>query len=98
MKKISSRHITFLLAWVAAWGVFASVPAFAVGEYNGVWVGVDTISIPGEVPFDETTGTVIYQENANELFLYDPMLPALRLIKSGSDWVLPAPMWVTYLG
>jgi hypothetical protein len=98
MKKISSRHTTFLLAWVAAWVIFASGPAFAVGEYNGVWVGVDTISIPGYGSFDETTGTVIYQENANELFLYDPMLPALRLIKSGSGWVLPAPMWVNYVG
>ena len=98
MKKISSRHTTFLLAWVAAWVILATGPAFAVGEYNGVWVGVDTVSIPGYGSFDETTGTVIYQENANELFLYDPMLPALRLIKSGTDWILPAPMWATYLG
>jgi hypothetical protein len=98
MKKNSSRCTILALAWVVAWVIFWSGNAFAVGEYNGVWVGVDTISIPGYGSFDETTGTVIYQENANELFLYDPMLPALRLIKSGSDWVLPAPMMVTYLG
>ena len=99
MKKIKSRYSTFALAWVAALVIFfLSGPAFAVGEYNGVWVGVDTISIPGQVSFDETTGTVIYQENENELFLYDPLLPALRLIKSGSTWILPSPINVDYLG
>jgi hypothetical protein len=97
MKKISSRYKTFVVACATAVVIFSVSSALAVGEYNGVWVGVDTISIPGQVPFDETTGTVIYQENENELFLYDPLLPALRLIKSGNNWVLPSPIWVDYM-
>jgi hypothetical protein len=98
MKKNSSRCTILALAWVVAWVIFWSGNAFAVGEYNGVWVGVDTISIPGHGSFDETTGTVIYQENENELFLYDPLLPALRLIKSGSNWILPSPIDLDYMG
>lgn len=98
MKKISSRYKTFVVACAAAVVFFSVNSALAVGEYNGVWVGVDTISIPGHGSFDETTGTVIYQENENELFLYDPLLPALRLIKSGSNWILPSPIDVDYMG
>jgi hypothetical protein len=98
MKKISSRYKTFVVACAAAVVIFSVSSALAVGEYNGVWVGVDTISIPGHGSVDETTGTVIYQENENELFLYDPLLPALRLIKSGSSWILPSPIDVNYMG
>jgi hypothetical protein len=98
MKKICSRYAILVLACVIAWVINAPGSVFALGEYNGVWVGVETISIPGYGSFDETTGTVIYQEDENELFIYDPLLPSLRLIRSGSRWVLPSPMWVDFSG
>lgn len=79
---------------------FAIAPAdvFAVGEYDGIWIGTETINIPGYGVETETTGTVVYQKDANTLSFWDELLTSVDLVRSGSTWVLPSPKWITYQG
>jgi len=71
----------------------------AAGEYNGIWVGPETVTVPAYgVTITETTGTVFYQENDNALHFFDPLFGAVPLVKSGSKWILPSPIWTTFAG
>jgi PKD repeat protein len=71
---------------------------FAMGEYDGVWLGSETINVPSYGSMTETTGTVIYQEDQNTLNFWDPMFGSVDLVRSGSQWVLPSPVSTTYIG
>ena len=67
----------------------------AAGEYDGVWLGPMTITVPGVGTTTETTGSVFYQEDENKLHFYDFLFGTVELIKSGSQWVLPSPITTT---
>ena len=60
---------------------------FAVGEYNGAWIG----SYVGE---DGSTGSdylIVYQENSSAIFIDDFCdYGSIQLAQSGSSWILPA--------
>lgn len=79
---------------------FAIAPAdvFALGEYDGIWVGTETINIPGYGVEIETTGTVVYQKDANTLSFWDEIVTSIDLVRSGNGWMLPSPQWVEYMG
>ena len=73
------------------------MPLLAMGEYDGVWIGTVQVTIFGESESD-TTAMVIYQESDDVLWFNDEELGAVRLAKSGNQWILPSPVSVTYLG
>jgi hypothetical protein len=74
-----------------------AVPAHAVGQYDGVWVGTEVINFAGERE-TQTTGSVFYQEDDTTLHFWDEFVGSVRLVKSGNKWVLPAPVDTTYAG
>ena len=70
---------------------------FALGEYDGVWVGQETISAAGQQE-TVTTGTIIYQESDNTFTVFDELFGNVALHKSGNQWILLTPIETTYLG
>ena len=83
------RLITFAVVCVLVLIINTPGPLFAIGEYNGVWAGPETVTVPGYGSATETTGTVIYQEDQNTLYFFDPLFGAIQLIKSGSSGSFP---------
>ena len=69
---------------------------FALGEYDGVWVGQETISAAGQQE-TVTTGTIIYQESDNTFTVFDELFGNVALHKSGNQWILLTPIETTYL-
>lgn len=96
MKSFLRMTIIFLSLWILIINLSGIV--FAAGEYDGVWLGPETITVPSYGLVTETTGTVIYQEDQNTLNFWDPMFGAVNLTKSGTQWILPSPIWTTYMG
>lgn len=94
----SRQLITFWLVVLLVLIINKPVSLFAIGEYNGLWVGPETITVPGYGSDTATTGTIVYQEDENTLYIYDFLFGAVQLAKSGSNWVLPAPISTTLLG
>lgn len=90
----------FTIVMLVVWGLLVSFSAnaFGAGEYDGVWVGLQDIWVPGYLSETETTGTVIYQPDDNTLNLWDPLYGSVDLVRSGNQWILPAPISTTYLG
>lgn len=78
-----------IIGWPAAAG--------ALGEYDGIWIGTETISIAGTTETVET-GSVFYQEDNDTMCFWDSLVGVVRLTKSGNQWILPFPMQVTFLG
>jgi hypothetical protein len=75
----------------------APAPLFALGEYDGVWVGVETISFLGE-QYSEMTCSVVFQESDSALYCSDELFGSVPLVKSGNQWVLSSPLETTYCG
>ena len=72
---------------------------FAMGEYDGGWVGKETISVPSAgVTESVTTGTILYQTSQDTLALWDDMFGSIELVRSGSQWTLPSPISTSYMG
>ena len=90
--------ITFALVALFVLIINKPVTLFATGEYDGVWVGSVSIDVPGVLSFTDATGTMVYQENENTLYFFDSLFGAVQLVKSGGNWVLPSPIWTTFLG
>ncbi|UCF89915.1 MAG: DUF4214 domain-containing protein [Desulfobacterales bacterium] len=80
-------------------GLIISLPAhlFALGEIDGVWIGLETISFSG-VREVVTSGAVIYQEDDSTLYFFDDYFGTVELTKSGTQWILPSPLVTTYYG
>jgi PKD repeat protein len=74
-------------------------PLFAIGEYDGLWVGPVTVTVSalGEQE-TVTTGSLVYQEDVETLALYDDLFNVFRLKKSGNQWILPSPLQTTWWG
>lgn len=98
MNKKSRPLITFALVCLFVLIINTPVSLFAIGEYNGVWIGPENVTIPGYGIITETTATVIYQESENTLYFYDSMFGAIELAKYGAQWVLPSPIWTSFEG
>ena len=75
----------------------APVPLFALGEYDGVWFGVDNFSVCGESGSYDMGG-VIYQESDDILWIGHIEIGIIKLIKSGGQWVLASPQDAIYDG
>ena len=90
--------IAFVFIFVQVSLISTADVLFAAGEHDGIWVGPETIVIPGYETIVETTGTVVYQQDQNNLYFYDSLFGAVRLIKSGNQWSLPSPIWTTFDG
>jgi hypothetical protein len=73
----------------------APAPLFALGEYDGVWFGVDNWSVCGEQG-SEHMGVVIYQESDDMLWVRHLEIGVIKLIKSGGQWALASPQDATY--
>ena len=71
--------------------------AGALGEYDGIWIGPETVSIGGYTETVET-GSVFYQEDNDTMCFWDSLVGVVRLTKSGNQWVVPSPMKVTFMG
>lgn len=98
MKSKINLRITIIILSVLVLLLNLPGSGFALGEYDGVWLGPETVNVPGYEPETETTGTVIYQANQNTLNFWDPLFGSVDLIKSGNQWVLPSPIQTTYMG
>lgn len=98
MHKIDRHLLTFVFVFALVSLINTPASVFALGEYDGVWVGPETITIPGEGTSTETTGTLIYQEDQNTLYFFDPLFGSIPLIRSDAQWVLPSPIWTTFYG
>lgn len=73
------------------------LPLFAIGEFDGLWIGPVTVSVLGEQE-TLTTGSIVYQEDDETLALYDDLFNVFRLKKSGNEWILPSPLQTTWMG
>lgn len=95
-KSLSKMAIVFLSLLI----LIINLPGivFALGEYNGVWLGPETVTVPNYGSETEITGTVVYQEDQNTLNFWDPLFGSVDLIRSGNQWVLASPIWTTYMG
>ena len=64
---------------------------FAVGEYDGHWVGTENVSVQGET---ETvrTDTIIFQQDADNLYFAEGYFGSIHLVRSGNDWIIPSPL------
>lgn len=82
------------------WTLIISLPgaAFATGEYNGVWLGPETVNVPNYGSTTEITGTVVYQQDQDTLNFWDPLFGSIDLKRSGNQWVLPSPISTVYMG
>ena len=88
-----------LLIIISIAAVFSPGFVFALGEYDGVWAGVQTITVPGYLYESEITGTAIYQNSQTSMSLYDPLYGSVTLVKSGdTKWILPSPITATVMG
>jgi len=82
---------TFVLLWLP-------IDAPAIGEFNGVWMGLETASAQG-ITESGVTGTIVYQVSLNRLSLFTALVgPTVELHRSGNAWVLPAPVDGRLLG
>jgi PKD repeat protein len=61
---------------------------FAVGEYNGAWVGSFSDGVDTWTDY-----SIVYQENSSAIFIDLPYCEngSIQLTQSGSSWILPAP-------
>ncbi len=98
--KVSIRLIGFRLL-----ALYAMLPtAFADGIYDGVWLGTETATVPGIGTESEQTWTIIYQDGPETLYAarqdFDNLdeATAMRLVRRGSNWILPAPITETVFG
>jgi hypothetical protein len=98
MNTRSRQLITFALVGLLVLVINRPAPLFAIGEYDGFWSGPETVTVPGYGTETFTTGTLIYQEDQSTLYLMEPEIGTIQLIKSGGQWVLPAPISTTLLG
>ncbi len=85
---------------LSVWVLIINIPGtvFALGEYDGVWAGSETINVPDYGLMTETTGTVIYQENLNTLNFWDSEFGSVDLIRFGNEWKLDSPLQTNYMG
>jgi hypothetical protein len=97
MHKRRKQIITFTSACLFVLIINMPVSLFALGEYNGIWVGPENVNV-GNESITITTGTVIYQENEDTLHFFDPLFGAVQLAKSDGQWVLPSPIWTNFEG
>ena len=98
MNKRNRHLLTFAFVFVLVSLINTPASVFAIGEYDGLWVGPETITLPGYGSLTETTGTIIYQEEQNELYFFDSLFGTIQLIKSNNQWILPSPIWTTFEG
>ena len=80
--------------------VLAGLPlnATAIGEFDGVWLGLETATGAGQT-LSGTTGTIVYQSDANTLHLLAAVdNRVLTLRRSGAGWVLSSPQTTQVLG
>ena len=98
MNNVSRQFLSFSLVILLVLIINKPVSLFASGEYDGLWVGPETITIPGYGSETIENGTIIYQQDGNSVHFFDPLFGAVQLVKSGANWVLPAPIWTTFLG
>jgi len=66
---------------------------FAVGEYNGAWVGSFSDGVDTWTDYN-----IVYQENSSAMFIDLPYCEngSIQLTQSGSSWILPAPFTDPY--
>jgi len=98
MKQKTKLKVAIIIVSLLIFLINLPGTVFAIGEYDGVWLGPETINVPGYGSMTETTGTVIYQEDQNTLNFWDPMFGSVDLVRSGNQWVLPSPISTTYDG
>lgn len=98
MKNITRLRV--VIATLYVWLLIINLPGtvFAIGEYDGVWVGPEVVEVSGVELINETTGTVIYQEDQDTLGFWDPMFGSVDLVRSGNQWLLPSPISTSYAG
>ena len=70
---------------------------FAVGEYNGAWIGTETVSVEGTTD-TVNSATIIFQQDADNLYFADALFGTVQLVKSGNNWILPSPLNTEFLG
>ncbi len=92
----SRKWLAKTLAALVAASVSAN--AAALGEFNGVWFGQDTVSVAAQI-ISAPSGTIVYQPDADKLHLFTAFDDrVLTLTRSGNSWVLPSPRTVTLVG
>jgi hypothetical protein len=83
--------VIFVLAWLPQ-------IAAALGEYDGLWVGSESVTIDGQTN-TEPSGTIVYQSASNILQFWNEYgEAAIDLHRSGDAWVLPNPQNAFLLG
>ncbi len=94
-----------IVALFAFMGIFLQPTAgWSVGEHDGIWLGLETLSIP-LLGINETgtTLSVVYQDSndtmvlARQDYLDWAFLPYVRLVKESERWVLQDQVAVTLL-
>jgi hypothetical protein len=85
-------------AFVLSFAFALEALSFGVGEYDGVWLGPETVNVPGYGSITETTGTVIYQKDQNTFSFWDSLFGSVDLIRSDNQLVLPSPKSTIYDG
>ena len=73
------------------------IKAVAIGVYDGLWIGPETINFGG---YTETfdSFTIIYQESADTLYQFDEIIGKVKMIKSGNQWIITSPIVFNYEG
>jgi hypothetical protein len=71
--------------------------AFATGEYDGVWAGTGTLVVDKSTE-GLTTATIVYQENADLLSIFDDVFGVIKLVRSGSQWKITSPLQTEVYG
>ncbi len=98
MINIPRVRILFCLSIVLSLFITLSTNADALGEYDGVWVGSEAVSVPGYDTETLTAGSIVYQNDSNSLDIWDELLGTVTVVRSGSKWVLPSPITTNYSG
>lgn len=93
------NRLRFVLS-ILLWLLLGLLPCniYALGEYDGVWVGTENINIPGYTYVSETTGTIFYQQSSTSLSFWDPIFGAIDLVPAGNQWILPSPLSTIFNG
>jgi hypothetical protein len=81
-------YVKTVLVFIVAIFMFVPQSVLAIGEYNGAWVASFTDGSETWLGF-----YVIYQESSGSIFINDECFGSIELVKSGSNWVLPASIY-----
>lgn len=99
MTRKADRIVATVVLYIVAMIMALPETVLAAGEYDGIWVGQEIITIPSlQVAIDDTTETNVYQVDLDTLSLRDPLLGSFELVRSGSQWLQTAPIEFYTLG